>query len=169
MCIYAWLQPLLTSDSPIKAELSMWMASKFQYVFSSDVNNLLTQPWVTISTLASIRSPFIQKHCFLALLPKLPHCIALPVLISLLAASSSCSQTLPFIICHAPFSSVAALLPWTHNHHFCLGQLVMVTMFLVHYVFVYTMANVDQPAWANIILHDLASSSITWHDLARLG
>ena len=44
----------------------------------------------------------------------------------------------------------------------------MVTMFLVHYVFVYTVANVDQPAWANIISHDLASSSIIWCDLARL-
>ena len=123
---------------------------------------------VTISTLASIRSPFIQKHHFLALLSKLLHCIASPVLVSLLAASSSRSWTLPFIICHAPFSSVAALLSRTHVHHFHLGRLVMVTMFLVHYVFMYTVANVDQPAWANIISHDLASSSITWCDLARL-
>ena len=37
----------------------------------------------------------------------------------------------------------------------------MVTMFLVHYALVYTVANVDRPAWAtNIVLYDLASSSI---------
>ena len=66
-------------------------------------------------------------------------------------------------------SPVTALLPRTHIYHLHLGRLAMVTVFLVHYVLVYTVANVDQPAWANIISYDLASLSITWCDLARLG